>query len=90
MYRKKLNPQESLDAILLRMKYDSKKTLNENLEMTEASLPRTDPDYKIASEIWNGVGGAGTNENMFLSGLKKIKTPAQFQRVNSQVFAVNK
>ncbi len=60
MYRKKLNPQESLDAILLRMKYDSKKTLNENLEMTEASLPRTDPDYKIASEIWNGVGGAGT------------------------------
>ena len=57
--------------------------------MTEASLPRTDPDYKIASEIWNGVGGAGTNENMFLSGLKKIKTPAQFQRVNSQVAYFN-
>lgn len=89
MYKNKLTPEEALSAIILRMKYDSKKTLNENLEMTEESLPRTDPDYKIAQEIWNGVGGAGTNTNKFLSGLKKIKTPQQFNKVNSQVAYFN-
>lgn len=85
MYKNKLTPEEALSAIILRMKYDSKKTLNENLEIAEVSLPRTDPDYKIAQEIWFGVGGPGTNTDKFLSGLKKIKTPQQFNRVNSQV-----
>lgn len=89
MYKQKYTPEEKLERIKLFMKYDSKKTLNENLEIVEVSLPRTDPDYKIAQEIWNGVGGPGTNTAKFLSGLKKIKTPLQFNRVNSQVAYFN-
>lgn len=79
MYHKKLSPQEALNEIKLRMKYDSRKTLTENLLLEQTE------DEKIASEIWSAAyaGGIGTWEKTLRDAIKKIKNPTQFWSVNS-------
>lgn len=81
MYQRKLNAQESLQEILLRMKYDSSKTLNENIGIIKEQTE----DEKIANEIWNGAynGGIGTSEKKIVSGIKKIKDANQFASVDA-------
>jgi hypothetical protein len=81
MYHRKLNAEESLQEILLRMKYDSSKTLNENIGIIKEETE----DEKIANEIWSGAynGGSGTNEKKIVSGIKKIKDANQFASVDA-------
>lgn len=90
MVQPKYSPQEALEKIKLSMKYDSSKTLNENRNsISEQQEWKNDPNYKIASEIWNSVGGMGTNTEKFLSGLKKITSADQFRLVNAQMEKFN-
>lgn len=81
MYSRKYTPEEALNEIKLRMKYDSRKTLTENLLLEQTE------DEKIAGEIWSAAyaGGAGTWEKTLRDAIKKIKTPSQFWIVNSSL-----
>lgn len=88
MYKRKLTPEEALQEIKLRMRYDSSKTLNENLMVTE-QVDKSSQEYKIASEFWNSVGGAGTNPEKLRNAIAKIDSVDLFNKVNKQVAAFN-
>jgi hypothetical protein len=82
MYKVKLSPEEALETIKLRMKYDSSKTLTENVDIVKEQKSE---DEIIANQIWNGAynGGFGTNETKIVSGVQKIKDANQFASVDA-------
>lgn len=67
---------EQLKRSLLLMKYDTKKTLSENLQ------EQSTPESKIAGEIYAGGFGGGTDEEKIVNAVKQIKNPDQFKKVD--------
>ena len=80
MYKKKISPQEALQDILLRMKYDSSKTLNENNIILEQSK-----ESNIAKLFHDSVVGPGTNPKKLRSSIEMITSADMFNKVNDLV-----
>lgn len=76
MYKNKYSPEESLKLIKLRMNYDSKKTLNENIEMVE----QIDISGHIR-DINDEVNAANSNEGDVIKILKNYTTRADFEKL---------
>jgi hypothetical protein len=88
MYKKKISPQEALQDILLRMKYDSSKTLNENKLVFE-QWDRNSEEFKIARSFWGSVSGMQTDEPGLEKAVASIKSADQFNKVNQQIAKFN-
>ena len=68
MYKVKLSPEEALETIKLRMKYDSSKTLTENVSIVKEQADIGGDIKKIKSEL----GAAfNTDEDLIMSIIKK-------------------
>jgi len=76
MYHKKLTPEESLKLIKLRMNYDSKKTLNENIKIVE----QIDISGHIR-DINDEVKKFNSNETNVIKILQNYKTKANFDKL---------
>lgn len=90
MYNKKLTPEESIEKIKLMMKYDTSKTLNENVETVKQPLNEVSPliavipwlTSKIGSKI--ALAGVGTwIYNIQGGGDAFIKAKTVFQGCSS-------
>ncbi len=76
MYTKKYSPKESLEKIKLFMKYDSKKTLNENRNIVEQL------DFRLDSrDIKNEIDKFNSDEDQLIRIIQKYTTKADFQKL---------
>lgn len=86
MIQPKYNPEEALQRVKLMMGYDLKKSLRENNEVIfEQSNVISPEDEEIRSSLTAAAVGPGTRVGNFISALKKIETPEQFWRINSDL-----
>ena len=76
MYRNKLTPEEALREIKLRMNYDSKKTLNENLMM----LNEVDISGDIR-DLKDEINSFNSDEDAIIKILQNYKTKADFDKL---------
>jgi hypothetical protein len=99
MYHIKYTPEEKLERIKLFMKYDSSKTLSEQMSKAdELKAAQAYADYgnksttqvdnrseeqKIADDFYNAAAGMGTSDQKMVDAVLKIKDPKQFWEIDS-------
>jgi len=76
MYTKKYSPKESLEKIKLFMKYDSKKTLNENKVVLEQVDISTD-----IRDIEDELSSFNSDEGLIMKILQKYKSKSDFDKL---------
>jgi hypothetical protein len=76
MYKRKLSADEALETIKLRMKYDSSKTLNENVNLIQ------EQELEKDVETINGeLKDTFTDEQTIVDTLLKYNTPEKFKQM---------
>jgi len=86
MYKVKLSPEEALETIKLRMKYDSSKTLNENVNLIQEQDLEKDVET-----VKNELGAMfNTDEQEVVDILKKYNTSGKFNQFLSKFKEITK